>query len=216
MLPSVSTEAPQGISPAATFASEVTNDLGAVLSPSQARTFLDCAYKWYAKHALGLPDPPNGSFVRGRVVHKMAELYYRARLAGKTPDLDDMHQPFEEAWDREAAMAAFGADENVDELKRQAAVLTRKYLEEVAPEIQPAAVERPVTGTIGGVCVRAFIDLVDTRGRIIDLKTAAKSPSGVSADYAFQVATYRQLAPQASGLARLDTLVANKTPKIVT
>jgi hypothetical protein len=47
---------------------------------------------------------------------------------------------FEDAWDREAAGAAFGADEDVDLLKRQAAMLTRKYLDnDVAPEIEPDA-----------------------------------------------------------------------------
>jgi hypothetical protein len=69
---------------------------------------------------------------------------------------------------------------------------------------------------IGGVPVRGFVDLVDRSGRIIDLKTAARKPTGVSADYAFQVATYRQLCPGASGMARVDTLVATKTPQVIT
>ncbi len=192
------------------------NDLGLLLSPSQVRTFLDCTFKWWAKYGLGLPDPPNGSFVRGRVVHRLVELWYRTRLAGGKPDVDDLQASFEQIWDMEAAQAAFGADEDVDTLKKQAAVLTRKYLEEVAPEVQPAAVEMPVSGTVAGVNVRGFIDVIDTNGRIIDLKTAAKTPAGVAADYAFQVATYRQLLPQASGSAQLATLVCTKTPKIVT
>jgi hypothetical protein len=86
----------------------------------------------------------------------------------------------------------------------------------VAPEIEPAALELPVQGVIGGVAVRGFVDLLNTSGRIIDLKTAARKPMGVSADYAFQVATYRQLCPGASGKARVDTLVATKSPQVVT
>jgi RecB family exonuclease len=171
------------------------NDFGTVLSPSQVRTFRDCGAKWYYKYALGLPDPPNGSLVRGRVVHQMAETFFRAKLDGGSPDPDDLQASFEEAWDTAAAQAAFGADEDVDLLKRQAAMLTRKYLDEVAPEIEPAALELPVQGVIGGVPVRGFVDLLDASGRIIDLKTAARKPTGVSADYAFQLATYRQLCP---------------------
>jgi len=192
------------------------NDLGAVLSPSQVRTFRDCGTRWYFKYALGLPDPPNGSLVRGRVVHQMAEAFFRAKLEGASPDPDDLQASFDEAWDRAAADAAFGADEDVDLLKRQAAVLTRKYLDEVAPEIEPVALELPVQGVIGGVPVRGFVDLLDTSGRIIDLKTAARKPTGMSGDYAFQVATYRQLCPGASGKARVDTLVATKSPQVVT
>jgi len=202
--------------PAALHETAPQNDLGAVLSPSQVRTFRDCGAKWYYKYALGLPDPPNGSLVRGRVVHQMAEAFFRAKLAGESPDADDLQASFDEAWDRAVSEAAFGADEDVDLLKRQAAVLTRTYLDEVAPEIEPAALELPVQGVIGGVPVRGFVDLLDTSGRIIDLKTAARKPTSLSADYAFQVATYRHLCRAASGKARVDTLVATKTPQVVT
>jgi hypothetical protein len=141
MLPSLPIELePRGI-PAALPQPATLNDLGTVLSPSQVRTFRDCGAKWYYKYALGLPDPPNGSLVRGRVVHQMAEAFFRAKLDGPSPDPDDLQACFEDAWDREAAVAAFSADEDVDLLKRQAAMLTRKYLDEVAPEIEPAALD---------------------------------------------------------------------------
>ena len=46
---------------------------------------------------------------------------------------------------------------------------------------------------------------------------AARKPSGVAADYAFQVATYSLLMDgRASGEVRLDTLVATKVPQLVT
>jgi RecB family exonuclease len=216
MLPSLPIEPEPRVIPAAPPQSAPLNDLGTVLSPSQVRTFRDCGAKWYYKYALGLPDPPNGSLVRGRVVHQMAEAFFRAKLDGGSPDPDDLQASFEEAWDTAAAQAAFGADEDVDLLKRQAAMLTRKYLDEVAPEIEPAALEFPVQGVIGGVAVRGFVDLLDITGRVIDLKTAARKPTGVSADYAFQVATYARLCPGASGKARVDTLVATKSPQVVT
>jgi RecB family exonuclease len=198
-----------------------TNDLAALLSPSQVRTFLGCPAKWWYKYALGLADPPGASFVRGRVVHKVAEVYFRAKLHSAVPDPDDLETPFEEAWDAACAEASFTADEDVDALKAQTARLSRMYIDQVAPEIEPAviegrpAIEVPVQGTIAGVPVRGIIDLIDASGRIVDLKSAARTPSGVSADYAMQVATYRLIAPRASGLVRLDTLVATKTPKIV-
>jgi RecB family exonuclease len=216
MLPSLPIEPEPRVIPATPPHVESLNDFGGVLSPSQVRTFRDCGAKWYYKYALGLPDPPNGSLVRGRVVHQMAEAFFQSKLDGRSPDPDDLQASFEEAWDTAAAQAAFGADEDVDLLKRQAAMLTRKYLDEVAPEIEPAALELPVQGVIGGVPVRGFVDLLDTSGRVIDLKTAARKPTGVSADYAFQVATYARLCPGANGKARVDTLVATKSPQVVT
>ena len=194
-----------------------TGTLAGVLSPSQVRTFRDCSAKWWYKYGLGLPDPIGGSAVRGIVVHRMAEAYYRSKMAGATLDPDDLAEPFDEAWESAAATAEFQADEDVDALRTSAAVLTRKYLDEVAPEIEPAAMELLATGTIGGVKVRGFIDLLDTKGRIIDLKTAARKPSGLDPAYAFQLATYKAIGPySATGEVRLDTLVATKSPNIVT
>ena len=93
--------------------------------------------------------------------------------------------------------------------------LVLKYLDEIAPLIEPAAVELHVEGSLGGVRVQGFIDILDVTGRIIDLKTAKTSPSGIETMHRFQIATYRQLTPTASGKGRIDTLVKTKTPKIV-
>jgi len=192
------------------------NALGAVLSPSQIKTFLGCSARWWFRYGAGLPDPPNGPLVRGRVVHEMARQYFCERLAGESVTMDDLTDCFEGAWERECQGASFAQDDDLDMLKRQAAALTRKYLEEAAPHIQPAAVETRVAGAIGGVPVQGFIDLIDISGRIIDLKTAARKPAGVDPGYALQLATYRVLSPAASGQVRLDTLVATKTPQLVT
>ena len=107
-------------------------------------------------------------------------------------------------------------DDDIAELKRTGAVLARKYLDEAAPEIRPAALEQSILGEIGGVPVRGYIDLVDVDGRIIDLKTSGKKPSGIEPSYAFQLATYQQLLPGSNGKTRLDTLVATKAPQLVT
>jgi hypothetical protein len=154
--------------------------------------------------------------VRGRIVHRMAEEYFRSTLAGTRPDVDDMQDCYESIWEESTADAVFEAGDDIDGLKQQAAVLSRKYLDEVAPEIEPAAMELPVSGTIGGVRVHGVVDLLDTSGRIIDLKAPKRSPAGLDAAYAFQVATYAQLTPGASGEVRVDYVVPNKSPKLVT
>jgi hypothetical protein len=88
-------------------------------------------------------------------------------------------------------------------------------MDEAAPWIQPAAVEIEVSGEIGGVSVLGIVDLLDEEGRVVDVKTAARRPSAISPDYAFQLATYSQITPGASGEARLDTLVKTKTVQLV-
>jgi len=94
MLPSLPIDPEPRVIPAALPQPAPLNDFGGVLSPSQVRTFRDCGAKWYYKYALGLPDPPNGSLVRGRVVHQMAEAFFRAKLDGGSPDPDDLQAYF--------------------------------------------------------------------------------------------------------------------------
>jgi RecB family exonuclease len=210
---------PEEGAPAPSLAAAIAaknENLGCILSPSQANTYLTCNAKWWFKYGLGLPDPKGGSFVRGLAVHKVIETWYKLTMAGAAPDIEDMHEPYDDAWDALSADASFAETDDIDELKRQGAQFLRRYLEDVAPHIHPAALEQHLTGEIGGVKVQGYIDILDVDGRIIDVKTAAKSPSGVDSSYAFQLATYRQICPGASGKVRLDTLVATKTPKVVT
>lgn len=203
--------------PAPVAPKEVANaTLGVILSPSQVNTFLNCSAKWWFKYGLGHADPTSGSAARGRTIHRMVEAYYRAKKAGAAPEPDDLADTFEAAWEEESGKASFQEGDNLEELKRQAAVLTRKYLDEVAIEIQPAEMELRVAGEIGGVPVQGYVDLLDVDGRIIDVKAKGQTPSRIESDYALQIATYGQLAPGANGQARLDVLVPNKTPKLVT
>jgi putative RecB family exonuclease len=190
--------------------------IAGVLSASQCNTYLSCSARWFFQYVERLPNPPSGSLARGRAVHQLVNFWFRFKQEGLTPDNGHLAEVYDEIWEREESQTAFGNGEDIQELKASGAELAAKYLADAAPDIEPAQMDVPVTGEIGGVPVRGFIDLIDTSGRIIDLKTSSRKPSGVSPDYALQVATYAQLAPAASGEVRLDTVVATKTVNLVT
>jgi|SRR5581483_1695908 len=190
--------------------------LGETLSPSKAKLWLECSARWWFKYAMGLPDPPRADMVRGIVIHRVVEAYMKAKRAGQTLEADDLAEIFSSAWEAACEGAVFDGADDLGQLQQEAAILARKYLDEAAPEIEPAKIEMPVAGAIGGVHVRGVVDLMDVHGRIIDLKSSGRKPSKINPGYAFQVATYVQLAPSASGEVRLDTLVNTKTPQLVT
>jgi RecB family exonuclease len=187
-----------------------------ILSPSQASTYLGCSAKWWFRYGLGLPDPAGGGAVRGKAVHKAVEHYMRAKMAGIVLDTADLAQDWDQIWEDAEDSAEYAAHENVEALKESGRTLALKYLCEAAPAIEPVAVEVPVTGEIAGVKVRGIIDIIDEDGRIIDIKTSSRTPSKVSGDHAFQLATYTHLlGPKASGATRIDSLVATKDPQLV-
>ena len=94
-------------------------------------------------------------------------------------------------------------------------VLVRKYMADAAPLILPQAVELPVEGVIAGVRVHGIVDLLDMEGRIIDFKTAARRPAGITPEYCLQLTTYSRITPGSSGSCRLDTVTKTRTVELV-
>ena len=101
--------------------------LGNLLSPSQASQFLNCSARWWFKYGAGLADPKGGSLVRGSTVHKCIEHWFKLQLAGETPEIDDIAEFFDDAWEAQAADAQFAKGDDFDDLKRSGARLLRLY-----------------------------------------------------------------------------------------
>jgi len=191
-------------------------DPAPVLSPSQVRCFLDCPARWWFKYGLQLPERKNSSLALGLAVHQALEVNFREKLETRE-DLDTIGvvMVFREAWMEQVPQTEFTSDESQGNLRRLGENLVAKYMDEVAPKVEPAAVELDVQGEISGVAVRGRVDVLDVEGRLIDFKTASRRPSSVSPDHAFQLATYQQITPGASGEVRIDSLVKTQAIQIV-
>jgi CRISPR/Cas system-associated exonuclease Cas4 (RecB family) len=187
-----------------------------VLSPSQVRCFFDCPARWWFKYGLQLPERKNSSLAVGLAVHQALEVNFREKIDTQE-DLETAGVVivFREAWMEQVPETVFTADESQGDLRRLGEKLVAKYMDEVAPTVEPAAVELDVQGEISGVRVRGRVDVLNVEGRLIDFKTASRRPSCVSPDYAFQLATYTQFTPGASGDVRIDSLVKTQTVQIV-
>jgi hypothetical protein len=186
-----------------------------VLSPSQCKTFLQCTARWYFKYVEHLPDVCTGTLALGRAVHAAVATYFRYRLQhGRVPPIAEILETYGDVIRHELNSAELREDEDPAEIASTGARCVEVYLAEATPTITPALVEHPIAGEIGGVRVRGYIDLMDTDGRIIDLKTASKKPAGITADYKLQLAIYVMSTPGAHS-ARLDTITKQKTPQWV-
>ena len=190
--------------------------VAALLSPSQVRTFLACQARWWFKYGLMLPDQKNSSLALGLAIHRALEVNFQEKIQTHE-DLDTagVVMLFRDAWMEQVGQTHFMEGENQQDLRRTGERLVAKYMDEIAPQVEPAAVELDVAGEISGVAVRGRVDILDVDGQIIDIKTASRRPSWVSPDYAFQLATYRQITPGASGEVRIDSLVKTATPQVV-
>ena len=192
-------------------------EVGNVLSPTGVNQYLSCSFRWYAKHVLKVPDPKTGSTLLGSAVDRALTENFREKIETKCDlPLAGVRAIYLKTWDDLNPEAEFHRDEDPGQLRLEGEGLTMLLMDRWAPTIEPAAVQLKVSGPIGGVPVRGYIDLLDVDGRVIDLKTAKKTPSEISSDYRFQVATYARLLPrEATGIGMVATAVRNKTPKIV-
>ncbi len=189
---------------------------GDILAPSVINTYTGCGVKYYYRKIRRLPDPKTGALLVGSCVHDALGENFRQKCETKKDlPVSAVKALYRNAWEKLAPETEFHPTEIPGDLYATGEALALKYLNEAAPCIEPAAVELPVAGVIGGVRVRGYIDILDVRGCVHEIKTAARKPSEVSADYRVQVATYRKLCPQASGEASVETLVKTKTPQLV-
>jgi hypothetical protein len=192
------------------------SELATILSPSQVQCFTDCSARYWFKYGLKLEDPKNGTLALGIAVHDAIAEHFRAKMAGATMDPEDAADAFDRSWWNQLDGDAILRDEDDPaEMRAVGRALAARYVAEAAPAIRPAAVEEKVEGTIGGVRVQGRVDIRETDGTIRDIKTACRRPAGVSAAHCFQLATYAQIAPEASGVAVVDTLVKTRQPQLV-
>lgn len=183
-----------------------------VLSPSSLNRFSQCQVKWFYSKVLRLPETRGAALALGSAVHDALLGNYKVKLdRGEGMGAADVVSLFGDFLNDQLEQCVLTADDDPKDLRDCGEVMVRMYLERVAPEVTPAAIEHRVEGLIGDVPVHGYIDLLDVNGRVIDLKTAAKKPSGVTAPYRVQVSTYAMLEPTANGEARLDTLTKTKT-----
>ena len=197
-------------------AAAVDATLGELLSPSQVNTFLSCPAKWYFRYAIGLREPATGTLALGTAFHSVLASNFQQKIETRQ-DLpaQEVEESFGEAFAIAAEDAEFREDEEPAALIETGRALVAKYMADAAPWIEPQAVELPVEGVIAGVRVQGIVDVLDMDGRIIDCKTAARRPAGITPDYHLQLTTYSMITPGASGSCRLDTVTKTKTVQLV-
>ena len=183
----------------------------AILSPSSVSGWADCQARWYYRKVLQLPEERTGALALGSAVHEAVAANFEQKVTTFVDlPVAAVQAVFRDSLARQLETMTVSADEAA-ELRDCGDMLTRVYMTNAAPAIQPAAVELPVEGVIGGVPVHGFIDVLTDEGMVVDLKTSSKKPTGVSASHRLQVATYAMLAPGANGWARRDVVTKTKT-----
>ena len=174
------------------------------LSPSQVTTYLDCAERWWFDRIAG-EQPPTGALALGKVVH--------AGIAAGLSGDKNADEVFADAWRADVQRAELRADEDAGALEAKGLQLVALFMKEAAPGLGAvAAIEEPCAGAIGTAHAHGVIDIRTAAGEIIDIKTAAKKPEGISSREALQLTTYGLL--KKCRTVRVVTLTKTKEPAL--
>jgi len=194
------------------------------LSVSQISTLLKCGRLYELQYLDRVPVKSGGSLVKGGAYHAALEAYFHQQIHGHPATAEIAHQAFEASWQaRTSQNAVAWGGANPAREKARGLQLVDAYLEQVAPGIAPAAVERRFEIELPGVEMPlvGVIDLIEQDGTLVDHKTAGKAWSRQKAAQALQPAAYMYAMRQLTGQApvfrfdvAVDKLGLKKDPRV--
>lgn len=217
----------------------------AALSPTQMGMYLRCPRMYEFRYIYGHVSPPGISLVMGKAIHEGIENIYKTKMeTGDKPPIDETTAVFSDAWDKSIAeMAIEDRPPEDDEdapfnTKDTGIKLLRVYNGSVADETIPIAIEQRVEGSVDGIPILGYIDIIkDTSGlseddcrcggvgtcllcttkaaskAIVDTKVVKKAKTQGEVDNDMQLSTYARI----TGIKQVgfDALVKCSKPKVV-
>ena len=193
------------------------------VSASRLNCWLQCRLKFYFRYVLKLTKPKTAALHFGTVVHLVLQHWNLARWRKQPFELAKLKQVFETGW---AEQGSIDWDGEEPEQKATAWLVLEKYFIEtpIKADEMPEAVEVPVEADLsshGLPILIGVLDLVRAGGRIVDFKSASKTPdhdlalhqNGVQLD-CYSV-LYREATGKREAGRELHHLIKTKVPKVV-
>jgi hypothetical protein len=202
-------------------------DLLRYLSASRLKCWQTCRRQFFFRYVERLVVPTAPALFIGRQIHEVLRLWNWANWKCEPLSPEQLQAALIESWERDTAAEFIPWKKPEDEAiaRDQAWAMLEAYFAQcpVAPDERPEGVEVQVECTLGAGIppLYGIIDLVRPPGRIIDYKSAARSPSEGMADHqhATQLACYALLYRSATGEREtgfeLHHLIKTKVPRVI-
>lgn len=194
------------------------------VSASRLNCWLQCRLKFYFRYVLKLTRPKSAALHFGSVVHRVLQSWNMGRWRKQPFEIAKLKQVFEAGWLEQGGVIDWDGAEPAQ--KTTAWSVLEKYFIDtpIKTNEMPEAVEVPVEADLtshGLPILIGVLDLVRAGGRIVDFKTAGKTPdnemalhqNGVQLD-CYSV-LYRDSTGKRESGRELHHLVKTKTPKVI-
>lgn len=195
------------------------------ISASQAQCYLGCPLQYKFRYVDKLPKPwRSAGLAFGTSIHSAAEWLHRERMAGRMPHPEGVVSMFVADWyAQNLEPLVFTKDESQDSLLERGSQMMRVYV--AATASVPSAVEERFSvrlvdvesGEELGVDLHGVVDLIESDGTVVDLKTSVRSFDMGSVERHLQMSIYALAVLMRKGCIpklRIDALLKTKVPRL--
>lgn len=183
-----------------------------------------CRLKFFFRYVQGIIKPPTASLHVGSVVHEILKSWNMARWKKQAFELQRFKNLFDSTWTNQPAKINWEDEEPAQ--RNTAWSLLETYFTEtpIRANEMPEAVEVPMEADLskhGLPTLIGILDLVRAGGRIVDFKTAGKTPSAEDAIHLNEIqlscysVLYREATGKQEGGRELHHLIKTKVPKLI-
>lgn len=194
------------------------------VSATRLQCWHQCRLKFYFRYVAKIIKPPTPALHVGRVIHGVLQQWNLSRWRKEPFRIVQFKRVLVKQWTAQQADAVINWEGEEKSERRSAWSLLQAYWAEtpIKADDRPEAVEVAVEAELPGLPkLIGVIDLVRAGGRIVDFKTASKSPDPFTAIHLHetQLSCYGVMYRDATGKKEsgfeLHHLVKTKTPKIL-
>jgi putative RecB family exonuclease len=200
--------------------------LKAMVSASRLNTWLRCRLQFYFRYVERIRKAPSPALHTGGVMHAVLQAWNKARWRGEPLAPEALEGIFSTQWAFLQAGLALEWDGEEAQTQASAWRTLEAYFREtpIGGDEKPEGVEVPLEADLqahGLPLLVGFLDLVRAGSRIVDFKTAAKTPdlASIAHHHELQMSCYALLYREGTGKKEKDLelhhLVKTKVPKIL-
>jgi hypothetical protein len=196
------------------------------ISASRLKCFQTCRLQFYFRYVKRIPTSTSPALFVGRIVHSVLQQWNMRRWRGEEADTKALWPYFSEHWHQDQPEEGIDWKDKETEQKAKAWGMLEYYLKHtpIPLDEKPQAVEVMVERDFyaaGLPPLKGIIDLVRDGGKIVDFKTAARTPTSLQAEHLNEVqlscyaVLYREATGQKESGVELHHLIKTKEPKLV-
>lgn len=200
-------------------------------SATSLKMAMTCAEQYRQRYILGKRQRPGAALIQGSADHAAHEHNFEQKIkSGTDLGIDEIVERYHAAWDFEVEAAGDEVkwDGKPDDIRKHGARMVELYAKEVAPRIQPVAVEWEFTTPLETVPLPMYgkLDLLAGEPgdapkyeRIIERKTSKRTEKKPKTQWSLQGRIYQMVAAQELKVAlpiEWHVVTKLKTPTVLT